>query len=157
MDVLLREDVHKLGRRGQVVKVARGFARNYLLPRGMALTVSGANMRQLEQEHKKYVAREMKRKEEFQAMAAKLAETSVTIEANANEAGHLFGSVTLEMIRDAFAAEGFVIDARQIAIEAPGSSPIKEVGLFTLKIQLHPEVDATSKCFVVESDKAART
>lgn len=151
MEVLLKEDVAKLGRRGDIVKVARGYADNYLIPRGLATLVSQANIRQLEQEHKKYVAREMKRKEEFSALAERLAEHSVTIEANANEDGHLFGSVTLDMIREAFAKDGYELDVRQIGLENPEQLPIKEVGIFNLKIELHPEVVASSKCWVVEA------
>lgn len=151
MDVLLREDLPKLGRRGDVVKVASGYGRNYLIPQGLAFTVTEGNRRLLAQEHKKWVAKELVRKEQLQALADELAEFSVTIEANANEERHLFGSVTYEMIRRAFAEGGYELEVRQLSLEDPEQMPIKECGLYNVKVELHHEISVWTKCFVVPS------
>lgn len=155
MEVLLRQDVPKVGRRGQVVRVASGFGRNYLIPRGLATTVTQANVKLLEQEAKKYEAKEAKRKEELKKVAEALDAHSVTIEAKANDEGHLFGSVTYDLILKAFQADGFELEERQLELENPEKIPIKEVGIYSIKILLHPEITAFSKVWVVEdtSDK----
>lgn len=150
IEVLLREDVIKLGRRGDVVKVNTGYGRNFLIPKGLATTVSDANKKQLEQEQKKYDAREAKRSEEVGKLAAALSGHSVTIEARANEEGHLFGSVNYEMIQQAFKADGFDLPLSQIELENSEKMPIKEVGIYSVKITLHPDVIPYSKVWVVE-------
>lgn len=150
MEVLLREDVLKVGRRGDVVKVSTGYGRNYLIPRGMATTVSEANKRKLDQEQKKYEEREAKRIAELTQLAEALAAHSVTIEARANEDGHLFGSVSYEMIQQAFKADGHDMALHQLEMENTDKMPIKEVGIYTVKITLHPEITTHSKVWVVE-------
>jgi len=150
IEVLLKEDVIKLGRRGDVVKVSTGYGRNFLIPKGIATTVSDANKKQLDQEQRKYEAREAKRNEELGKVAEALASHSVTIESRANEEGHLFGSVSYEMILSAFKADGFELSLSQIRLENAEKMPIKEVGIYSLKITLHPDFILHSKVWVVE-------
>jgi large subunit ribosomal protein L9 len=147
MEVLLRNDVDKLGRRGDVVTVKDGYARNYLLPRRLATTVNQENIRLLEVEKQRFVQEEMARKEEFQKLAGRLSNLSCTIEVNAGEEGHLYGSVTAQMVVDALKKENIELDPKAIVLDRP----IKELGVYQVAIRLHPEVETTTKVWVVEA------
>jgi len=146
MDLLLRQNIESLGRVGDVVKVKSGYARNYLLPRGLAIPVTKANLAEIEVARKKALAEEQVRIGTLKELVGKLVETSVTIEGRANEEGHLFGSVNAAQIADALRAKGFAIDEKQVRLE----HPLKEIGVFDVKLHLHQEVDATVKVWVVQ-------
>lgn len=145
-EVLLKKDVENLGKRGEVVKVADGYARNYLFPKNLATTVTPENIRLIELEKVRMVQEEMMKLEEFKALAARLESISCTIEAKASEEGHLYGSVNPQMIAEALEKEGIELDPKAIKLE----NPVKELGIYTIPIQLHPEVQASTKIWVVE-------
>lgn len=146
MELLLNQNVEHLGRVGDVVQVRPGYARNYLLPRGLAVTVTKANMAQIELARTKAFAEEQNRIGAQRELAQKLTESSVTIEGRANEEGHLFGSVNPSQIAAALRAKGFAIEDRQIRME----HPLKEIGVFDVKVHLHQSVEATVKVWVVQ-------
>lgn len=138
MEVILREDVPNLGTIGDVVRVKPGFARNYLLPRGLAVVADRRNVSVLE--HEQRLATEKRERERRQAMsvAEKLSAQRLLIKARAGEEGKLFGSVTNIDIERALAAEGFSVDRRRIRLE----EPIKTVGQYTVPVHLGVGVDA---------------
>jgi len=145
MEVILRYDINKLGRAGEAVKVSDGYARNYLLPKGMAEKASKENLARIEAELKRRKVAEAKEKEDCEAVAAKLAEVSVTIARKAGEDDKLFGSVTNIDIAKALEKESIVVDRRKIHVDPP----IKELGVFTVDLALHPEVNASLRVWVV--------
>jgi large subunit ribosomal protein L9 len=147
MQVLLRQSVDKLGLLGDVVDVKDGYARNYLLPRGLAIKVSDANMQMIEQERERARAEEAARIGNYKALAASLVETSVTIEGRANEEGHLFGSVNAAQIAFALKGKGLPIDEKQVRLE----HPLKEIGVFDVAVHLHADVEAVTKVWVVQA------
>ena len=145
MEVILREHVDNLGRRGEVVKVANGYARNYLLPRKLALLVTDGNKQQIERERGKFEAREQEEKKVADAMAARLAGVDIQIARKVGETEVLFGSVTSADIADAMAAKGFEIDRRKLNLR----EPIKRLGEFEVPLRLHPDVTIPIKVKVV--------
>lgn len=145
MDVLLKKDVLKLGRMGEVVSVTKGYARNYLLPKGFATTVSPTNLRQIEIAKKKQETKIKEEKGEMQAIAERLSICSVTIIAKANEEGRLFGSVTAEQIADALKKEGYPIEKEMVLLE----SPIKQCDVYNVPISFHPEIQTRCKVWVI--------
>ena len=145
MDVILRFDIPKLGRAGQAVKVADGYARNYLLPEGLAEPASKDNMARIEAELRKRAVEEAKEKEACEALAAKLADVSITIPRKAGEDDKLFGSVTNIDIAKALEKEGIKIDRKKILVDPP----IKELGVVSVDIALHHDVTATVRVWVV--------
>jgi len=145
MEVILRADVPKLGQRGQVVNVAPGYARNYLLPRKLAMPASAGNMKVVEQENASAVRREATEHGQAQALASQLAEVTVTIARKVGEADHLFGSVTALDIADALEAKGFHLDRRKIHLE----EPIKHLGEYDVPLRLHRDLHTTLKVQVV--------
>src|SRR5688572_30829071 len=136
MEVILREDIEKLGHRGQVVKVAPGYARNFLLPKRMAVPATDANRKIVEQEREAYLRREAKVKSEAEDLGKLMSGVSLTIARKAGEEGHLFGSVTAQDIVDALGAQNFTIDRRKIHLD----EPIKNIGEYKVPIRLHREV-----------------
>ena len=145
MEILLRSDVPKLGRRGEVVKVATGYARNFLFPQGLAVQVNPANVKQVDQEKRRIAILDQRRIEDLKIVAGRLSNVSVTIQAKATEEGHLFGSVTEVEIAQALKTEGFTVDPAMVHME----SHLKELGMFEAKIVLFEGVDATVKVWVV--------
>ncbi len=145
MEVILRADVPKLGQRGQVVNVAPGYARNYLLPRKLAVPATGGNMKVVEQEKAAAVRREATEHGQAQDLAGQLAEVTVTIARKVGEADHLFGSVTALDIADALEAKGFHLDRRKIHLE----EPIKHLGEYDVPLRLHRDLHTTLKVLVV--------
>lgn len=144
MEVILREDVPKLGRSGEVVVVRDGYARNYLLPRGLAVEANRRNLRVLEH-HKRVIADQQERKRrEAEAVAAKISGLELTVTARAGAEGKLFGSVTNLDIEKLLAAHGFAIDHRAILLE----EPIKSLGTFEVPIALGREVRAAVRVSV---------
>jgi large subunit ribosomal protein L9 len=139
MEVILRQDVEKLGTRGQVVKVADGYARNYLLPKRLAVPATPANKKMVEQERQAHLRREAREKADAEELAKLLAGVVVTIARKAGEQDQLFGSVTPQDISDALAQQNFSIDRRKIHLE----DPIKQLGEYQVPIRLHREVTVT--------------
>ena len=145
IQVVLQQDVEKLGKSGELVRVRPGFARNYLLPRQLAVAATTAAVKRIEHEKAVALARADKAKKEARDVAEKIGTLAVTIAQKAGDDGRLFGSVTAKDIAAAFAAKGVVIDRRKIAL--PES--IKSVGAFELKVSLVSDVVATLKVEVV--------
>jgi len=146
MEVILREHVDNLGRRGDVVKVAAGYARNYLLPRKLALPVTDANKKQIERERKNAEVRELEEKAQAEAFAKRLAETEITIARRVGENDTLYGSVTSADIAAALHAKGFEIDKRKVSL----GEPLKALGEVTVPVKIHREVTAPVKVNVVK-------
>ena len=138
MEVILREDIEKLGHRGEVVKVAPGYARNFLLPKKLAVAANAANKKIVEQERDAYLRREAKAKNEAEDLGRMLAAVTITIAQRAGEEGHLFGSVTAKDIADSLERQNYTIDRRKIQLD----EPIKNVGEYKVPIRLHREVTA---------------
>jgi len=151
MEVILREHVDNLGRRGEVVKVADGYARNYLLPRKLALLVTEGNKKQIERERAKFDAKEAEEKKVADAMAARLATVELVIPRRVGETEALYGSVTTADIADALAAKGFEIDRRRLQL----ADPIKKVSEVDVPVKLHREVTATIRVKVVAEGSQA--
>jgi large subunit ribosomal protein L9 len=148
MEVILREDVEKLGNRGQVVKVADGYARNYLLPKRLAVAATAANKKIVEQERHAHLRREARDKADAEDLAKLLAGVVVTIVRKAGEQEQLFGSVTAQDISDALARQNFSIDRRKVHLE----DPIKQLGEYQVTIRLHREVSAPVGVHVVREE-----
>jgi large subunit ribosomal protein L9 len=148
MDVILREHVENLGRRGDVVKVAPGYARNYLLPRNLALAVTEGNKKIIARERKLAEAREAEEKQTAEALASRLAAAEVVIERRVGETEALYGSVTSADIAEALAAKGLEIEKRKIHLD----EPIKAIGDFTVPVKLHRDVTAQVAVHVVKQD-----
>jgi len=149
MEIILREHVEHLGRRGDIVKVAAGYARNYLLPRKLALAVNEGNKRQIERERKNAEARELEEKSQAEAFAARLAEAEIAIPRRVGENDTLYGSVTTVDIASALAAKGFEVDRRKIVL----ADPLKALGQVTVPIKIHRDVTAQVKVSVVPESK----
>ena len=149
MEVILREHVENLGRRGEVVKVAPGYARNYLLPRKLALAVTEANKHQIERERAAAEARDAEEKMQADALGQRVSQTEVEIARRVGENDTLYGSVTSADIAQALLAKGFEIEKRKIQLP----DPIKALGEFTVPIKVHREVVAQVKVKVVPEQK----
>lgn len=146
MKIILRDDQEKLGKGGEVVEVAPGYARNFLLPRGLALKATTKNMKLLEQEKRIEIAHKIKEKQEIKELSGKLSEISCTIAVQTGEDEKLYGSVTSLDIAEAMAREGFEIDKRKIILE----EPIKSLGVYHIPVKLHLDVTAEVKVWVVK-------
>ena len=151
MQVILLERVAKLGQMGDVVDVKPGYARNYLLLQGKALTASKANIAQFEAQKAQLEARNLETKAEAAALAEKLDGETFVVIRSASDAGALYGSVTTRDAADAATEAGFSVDRKQVALTAP----IKELGMHTLTVTLHPEVDASIVLNVARSEEEA--
>jgi len=144
VEVILREDVEKLGRRGDVVKVAEGYGRNYLLPRGLALLVSEANRAMIDRERKAAEARLAKEKAECESLAQRIAALRMVTPRKVGENDVLYGSVTSGDISEFLKGKGIEIDKRRVLLD----EPIKKLGDHEVKIKLHPEVTASLRLLV---------
>ena len=140
MKLVLREDVQHLGAVGDLVRVRAGYARNFLLPRGLAVTASAGSIRQIEEHKKQAIARAAKLKTSAQAVATQLSSVSIEITRQAGEGDKLYGSVTSKDIAEALAAKGYSVDKRQIAVDG-----LKDLGEHQVQIKLGSGVDATVK------------
>jgi large subunit ribosomal protein L9 len=136
MEVILREDIEKVGVRGQVVKVASGYARNYLLPKRLAVAATESNKKIVEQERQGHLRKEAKLQSEAQDLANLMAGLVLTISAKAGENDQLFGSVTAKDISDALEARNFTIDRRKVQLE----EPIRSLGEHRVPVRLHRDV-----------------
>jgi len=150
MELLLKQNVEHLGRLGDVVKVKTGYARNFLLPRGIAVMVTKANLVEIERARAQAQVEEEARIAALKEFAAKVTETSVTIEGRANEEGHLFGSVSAAQIAAALRDKGVPVEDKQVRLE----QPLKEIGVFDVTVHLHATVTATVKVWVVQQKPA---
>jgi len=145
MEVILREDVEKLGARGEMVKVASGYARNYLLPRRLAVAATESNKKIVEQERQAHLRRDAKEVAEASDLGKMMANLNVTISQKAGENNQLFGSVTTKDIADVLEKQGYTIDRRKIVL----AEPIKTLGDFTVPLRLHRDVTAQIQVEVV--------
>jgi large subunit ribosomal protein L9 len=145
MEVILREHVEHLGQRGDVVKVAAGYARNYLLPRKLALAVTANNKRQIDREKKIAEARDMEEKAQAEAIAQRLGQLDVEIARRVGEHDTLYGSVTSQDIAQALKEKGFEIDKRKIAL----AEPLKALGESTVPVKIHRDVTVQLRVKVV--------
>jgi large subunit ribosomal protein L9 len=148
MEVILREEVEKLGRRGEVVKVAAGYARNFLLPKRLAVAATASNVKIVEQEKQAHLRREAKEISESQDLAKMLAAVQITIAQKAGENDQLFGSVTAQDIANSLEKQGYTIDRRKVHLE----EPIKMLGDFKVSVKLHREVSVELPVHVVRED-----
>jgi large subunit ribosomal protein L9 len=145
MEVILREHVDNLGKRGEVVKVADGYARNYLLPRKLALLATEGNKKQIEREREKFEAKEGEERKVAESMAGRMASLEIAIGRRVGENDVLFGSVTTGDIASALEAKGFEVDRRKLQLH----EPIKKLGEYDVPLKLHRDVVATLKVKVV--------
>ncbi|MFZ5791766.1 MAG: 50S ribosomal protein L9 [Pseudomonadota bacterium] len=151
MEVILLERIEKLGQIGDVVKVKPGYARNYLLPQKKALRATEANRARFEQQRHQIEANNLKRRQEAEAISGKVDGMVVVLVRQAGESGQLFGSVSPRDIAEAVSAGGVTIDRRQVLLD----NPIKMLGLFPVRIALHPEVVVTVTANVAKSEEEA--
>jgi large subunit ribosomal protein L9 len=148
MEIILREDVEKLGARGQVVKVASGYARNFLLPKRLAVAATEANKKIVEQERQAHLRKEAKLKNEAEDLGKILAGVSVSIAQKAGENDQLFGSVTAKDIAEALEKQNFTVDRRKIQLD----EPIRQLGEHKVTVRLHREVPIDITVNVVKED-----
>jgi large subunit ribosomal protein L9 len=146
MEVILRDHVEHLGRRGEIVKVADGYARNYLLPRKLALPATDANRKWVERERKIAEVRDLEERGAAEAIASRLSALDVTIERKVGESDQLYGSVTNADIAEALAKKGFEIDRRKILLP----DPIKSLGESSVPVKLHRDVTAQLRVTVAK-------
>src|SRR5262245_19424928 len=152
MEVILREHVDNLGRRGEIVKVADGYARNYLLPRKLALLVTEGNKKQIERERARFEAQEAEEQKVAGALGERLATVDVEIARKVGETEALYGSVTSSDIAAALAGRGFDIDRRKIVLQ----EPIKKLGEYEIPVKLHRDVTTKLKVRVVAEGEAEK-
>ena len=147
MQLLLKRSIDKLGLIGDVVNVKDGYARNYLLPHGLAVPVTKANLSMIEREREKALVEEQARLKDLKTFADKIKEASVTIEGRANTEGHLFGSVNAAQIAKAMTEKGYPIEEKHVRLD----QPLKQIGVYNIKIHLHAELETQIKVWVVEA------
>jgi len=152
MEVILREHVDNVGRRGEIVRVADGYARNYLLPRKLALLATPGNKKQIERERAKLDLVEAEEQKVAEAIAVRLAAVEITLARRVGETDVLYGSVTTADIAEALASKGVDIDRRKLQL----AEPIKRLGEFDVPVKLHREVTTMVKVKVVAEEKADR-
>ena len=146
MKLLLQRNIEKLGNIGDIVEVAAGYGRNYLLPQGFAVEVTADNVNRFEGMRRRLIALEQETKEKFEVLAKEIEKASCTVVTNASEEGHLYGSVSARDISAQFAAEDIEIEPKSILL----AEPIKELGIYMVRIRLHPDVECEAKVWVVK-------
>lgn len=146
MKVILRESVENLGNRGETVDVARGYARNYLIPKRLAVEATPGNRRMYSEEERLRDVRENKVRRQAERLAEKMRKVSVTAAVQVGEEDRLFGSVTSHDIEELLRAQGFEVDRRKILLD----EPLKALGVYTVPIKLHKEVECAIKVWVVK-------
>jgi large subunit ribosomal protein L9 len=151
MEVILREHVDNLGKRGEIVKVADGYARNYLLPRKLALPATDGNRKHVERERKIMETREAEEKASAEAIATRLASVEISISRRVGDTEQLYGSVTSADIVDFLKGRGFEVDRRKLILP----EPIKALGEYTVPLKLHREVTVPLKVQVVKEGNSA--
>lgn len=151
MEVILLERIARLGQMGDVVRVKDGYARNYLLPQGKALRANDGNIARFEADKAQLEARNLETRKEAAALAEKLDGQTFVVIRSASDGGSLYGSVTNRDVADAATEGGFSLDKRQVTLNAP----IKELGIHSVTVRLHPEVDCTVRVNVARSPEEA--
>lgn len=141
MEIILLQDIEKLGTRGQIVKVADGFGRNYLLPKKLAVAATPQNRKWIEQQRVRFLKQEAREKADAEELAKLMEGVTVVVTRKAGEQGTLFGSVTAIDVAERLAAQGYNIDKRKIHLE----TPLKVLGEYDVPVKLHHEVTATVK------------
>ncbi len=149
VELILLSDVENVGRLGDRVRVSEGFARNYLLPRKLAAPVTPGTLRRLEARKLQLQKEHEQRVAVARAMAEKISKLSVSIPVEAGETGKLYGSVTAAQIAEALAAQGIEVEAKAVLL----GEPIKELGVYTVELRLHEEVQTTLKVWVTKATK----
>jgi large subunit ribosomal protein L9 len=147
MDVILMKSVDDLGRMGETVSVARGYARNYLIPQGLAVVASDGARKVVEEHMKLEAKRDLVHKAGAEQLAQEIGELSCTMTVQADEDEKLFGSVTARDIAEAVSTEALVVDHKQVVLE----EPIKQLGVYTVPVRLHTEVEVPAKVWVVRA------
>ncbi len=145
VELILTQAMPHLGQAGDVVKVRPGFARNFLVPQGLGAFATQNNLRMVEKHRQRIKELEAAKRADLQNLSAQIAQRSLTIEANANAEGHLYGSVNSDQIAASLRGEGFPIDAEMVRIEGP----LKELGLYSIKIHLASDLFSEVKLWVV--------
>jgi large subunit ribosomal protein L9 len=153
MKVILKEEVRSLGHIGDIIDVSNGYARNYLLPKKLAVEANTKNVKEFEHNKGILLKKAARIKEASQTLADKLMTASLNIRAKAGEDGKLFGSVTNMDIAEALKVEGFEIDKKKISID----EPIKRIGIYSVSVKIHPEVNTQVKVNVVSDSLEAQT
>ena len=148
IDVILREDIQSLGKAGQLVRVKPGYARNFLLPRGLAFEATEGNRKRIEAEGKARLARADSERAEARQLADRIGRVTLSFSAKAGEDGRLFGSITSADIAGRLEAEGLVIDKRKIELE----HPLKQLGFHSVPVRLHHDVQAEVKVNVAMAE-----
>ncbi len=148
MKLLLKKNVTSLGGLGEIVEVASGFGRNYLIPQGYAIEVTKSNLQWFEAQKRRLIALEEETKAKLQLVADELEGASCTIIARATEEGHLFGSVSPRDIAQHFSQDNIDVDPKTVLLD----KPIKELGIYKVRVRLHPDVEAEVKVWVVKGD-----
>lgn len=147
-EIILKQDVENLGETGEVVDVKPGYARNYLLPQGMAVPATEGNLERIHEERRRVERAEEREREEAEELASALAGRSITFHVRAGEEGRLYGSVTASDITDQLADEGITVDRRRLLLD----EPIKELGVYNVAIDLHEDVRPELKIWVVAEE-----
>ncbi len=148
MQVILQETIEKLGAAGQIVDVAKGYARNYLLPRKLAIEATPANLKRLEKIREQLAKKAAVEKDVAQKLAEMLAGITLTIVRKAGENDQLFGSVTAADVAEALEARGYQVEKRKVQLE----QPIKLIGEYEVPLRLHPEITASVKVHVTREE-----
>jgi large subunit ribosomal protein L9 len=149
IEILLAEDVETLGKQGEIVRVKPGYARNYLLPNGLATVATEHNKLMVNRHKQKMEALEVERMKQRRQRADAISKYSVTLEANANSEGHLYGSIVANDISKALTTAGFNVAPDEVRLEGP----LRELGMYTVKIQLHADIATEVKVWVVPAAK----
>lgn len=146
MEVILNQDLDRLGKAGHIVRVKDGFARNFLIPQGLAVPLTSTNLKKIEQEKQRKILQLEKAKKEAEELSQRLTNLSLTIPVLAHEEDKLYGSITSIEVVAALKEEGFNIDKNSIILD----EPIKSLGIYEVPINLHPEVSTKIKVWVVK-------
>ncbi len=146
MEVILKQDVDRIGKAGAVIKVKDGFARNFLLPNGLAVLLTSANLKKIEEDKRNKSLQSEKAKKEAQALSSKLANLSLTLQVLTQEEDKLYGSISSQDIANALKEENVNIDKNSIILE----EPIKALGIYEVPVNLHPEISTKVKIWVVK-------
>jgi large subunit ribosomal protein L9 len=146
MEVILRQSIENVGQPGDLVKVSNGFARNYLLPRGLAYEATPGNLKRIAQEKERLQAAESRRRESAQEVANRLEQVSLTFSARVGDEGKLFGSITSADIIEQLEGQGFSVEKRQIDLH----EPIKALGVYRVPVRLHADVKPEIKVWVIK-------
>ncbi len=147
-EIILQQDIENLGEAGEVVDVKPGYARNYLLPRGLAIPATEGNVKRIEQERRRLHRARTRERDQAEELSQQLADRSLSFSVRAGEEGRLFGSVTSTDIAERLAEEGIAVDRRLIRLE----EPIKELGVYRVAVELHADVRPELKVWVVAEE-----